>query len=80
VIQTPKLGAKIMRYELADFEWAAIKPVLPNKQRGVSRVTTVVSSMAPRRFAIRAAMNGVDRDETDPFGADASPQTAAFSA
>jgi Putative transposase of IS4/5 family (DUF4096) len=38
VIQTPKLGARIMRYELADYEWAAIKPMLPNKPRGVPRV------------------------------------------
>jgi transposase len=27
-----------MRYELTDKEWAAIKPVLPNKPRGVPRV------------------------------------------
>jgi transposase len=27
-----------MRYELADREWAAIKPMLPNKPRGVPRV------------------------------------------
>jgi transposase len=27
-----------MRYELADYEWIAIKPMLPNKPRGVSRV------------------------------------------
>ena len=26
-----------MRYELSDFEWAAIKPMLPNKPRGVAR-------------------------------------------
>jgi hypothetical protein len=26
-----------MRYELSDFEWAAIKPFLPNKPRGVPR-------------------------------------------
>jgi hypothetical protein len=38
VIQTPKLGARIMRYELADYEWAAIKLMLPNKPRGVPRV------------------------------------------
>jgi hypothetical protein len=24
-----------MRYELTDYEWAAIKPMLPNKPRGV---------------------------------------------
>jgi hypothetical protein len=38
VIQTPERGARIMRYELADFEWTAIKPMLPNKPRGVPRV------------------------------------------
>jgi transposase len=38
VIQTPELGAQIMRYELADHEWTAIKPMLPNKPRGVPRV------------------------------------------
>jgi transposase len=30
--------AQIMRYELADHEWTAIKPMLPNKPRGVPRV------------------------------------------
>jgi hypothetical protein len=38
VIQTLELGARIMRYELADYEWSAIKPLLPNKPRGVPRV------------------------------------------
>jgi transposase len=27
-----------MRYDLTDYEWAAIKPMLPNKPRGVPRV------------------------------------------
>ena len=27
-----------MRYELTDDEWTAIKPMLPNKPRGVPRV------------------------------------------
>jgi len=27
-----------MRYELTDHEWKAIKPMLPNKPRGVPRV------------------------------------------
>jgi transposase len=27
-----------MRYELTDYEWAAIKPMLPNKSRDVPRV------------------------------------------
>src|SRR5262249_44721167 len=38
VIQAPELGARIMRYELADYECLAIKPMLPNKPRGVPRV------------------------------------------
>ena len=38
VIQTLKIGARIVRYELTDGEWAAIKPMLPNKPRGVPRV------------------------------------------
>ena len=29
---------EIMRYELTDYEWAAIRPMLPNKARGVPRV------------------------------------------
>jgi len=29
---------RIMGYELTDDEWAAIKPMLPNKPRGVPRV------------------------------------------
>ena len=38
VIQAPKLELQIMRYELSDYEWTAIKPMLPNKPRGVRRV------------------------------------------
>jgi transposase len=26
-----------MRYELTEYEWTAIKPMLPNKPRGVPR-------------------------------------------
>jgi transposase len=36
--QTSKMEFWIVRYELSDFEWAAIKPFLPNKSRGVRRV------------------------------------------
>ena len=28
----------MMRYELTDYEWAAIRPMLPNKAQGVPRV------------------------------------------
>jgi hypothetical protein len=31
VIQAPKPEHRIMRDELSDFEWIAIKPMLPNK-------------------------------------------------
>ena len=35
-----------MRYELTDHEWKAIKPMLPNKPRGVPRVNDRRSSTA----------------------------------
>jgi transposase len=35
-----------MRYELDDYEWRVIKPMLPNKPRGVPRMETDASSMA----------------------------------
>jgi hypothetical protein len=38
VIQALQARGRIMRYELTDYEWAAIKPMLPNKPRGVPRV------------------------------------------
>jgi Putative transposase of IS4/5 family (DUF4096) len=48
-----------MRYELADYEWTAIRPMLPNKPRGVPRVNDrrvlngifwVLRSGAPWRY------------------------------
>src|SRR5258706_5425917 len=38
ILKASKPELRIMRYELTDFEWAAIKPMLPNKPRGVPRV------------------------------------------
>jgi len=38
VIQAPKPEPQIMRYELTDYEWTAIKRFLPNKPRGIPRV------------------------------------------
>jgi transposase len=40
VIQSFQTGASNMRYDLTEFEWAwaAIKPMLPNKPRGVPRM------------------------------------------
>jgi transposase len=34
-----------MRYELADFEWAAIRPFLPNKARGNPRPGPAASAV-----------------------------------
>jgi hypothetical protein len=34
-----------MRYELTDSEWAAIKPMLPHKSRGVPRVSANHASL-----------------------------------
>jgi hypothetical protein len=34
VIQIANSESSIMRYELADHEWAGIKQMLPNKPRG----------------------------------------------
>jgi transposase len=33
-----------MRYELSDYEWSVIKPMLPNKPRGIPRVGVVTLS------------------------------------
>jgi hypothetical protein len=38
MIQAPKPEPRIMRYEFNDYKWTAIKPMLPNKPRGVRRV------------------------------------------
>jgi transposase len=38
VIQDSKLELRIMRYELTDHEWTAIKPFLPNKPLGMPHV------------------------------------------
>jgi hypothetical protein len=38
VIQAPKPEPRIMRYDLTNYEWAAIKPFLPNKSCGVPRI------------------------------------------
>src|SRR5258708_34101672 len=37
VIQGSKLEPRTMRYELNDYEWSVIKPMLPNNARGVPR-------------------------------------------
>ena len=49
VIQAPKLEPRIMRYELSDYEWSVIKPMLPNKPRGLQRLC--VSSSSPQEIS-----------------------------
>jgi transposase len=58
-----RVGARIMRYELTDYEWTAIKPTLPNKPRGIPGVND------------RRVLNGIFlrsgapwRDVPDAFG------------
>jgi hypothetical protein len=41
VIQAPKPEPRIISYEISDYEWTAINPMLPNKPRSIRRVTTV---------------------------------------
>jgi transposase len=43
-----------MRYELTDYEWTAIKPMLPNKPRGVPRV----NDRRPQRHLLGPAIRG----------------------
>jgi hypothetical protein len=38
VIQAPRREPRIMRYELSDFEWAAIRSFLPNRPHSIPRV------------------------------------------
>jgi hypothetical protein len=38
VIQASKPGPRIVRYDLTDFEWTAIRSFLPNKPRGIPGV------------------------------------------
>jgi transposase len=49
-----------MRYELADDEWIAIKPMLPNKPRGVPRVNDrrVLNGIFWVCIAVRGAVAG----------------------
>jgi hypothetical protein len=53
VIQAPEPRSRIMRYELADFEWTAIRPFLPNKPRGMQcrRVVTRYDKLAANYLA-----------------------------
>jgi len=47
VIQSPKPEPLTIRYELSDYEWTAIKPMLPDKPLGVRRIGCVPTSPRP---------------------------------
>ena len=53
-----------MRYELTDGEWAAIKPMLPNKPRGVPRVNDrhVLNGIS---WVLYQFQNGLNREFVD---------------
>jgi len=40
------------RYDLTDFEWRVIEPLLPNKPRGVPRVATRYDKLAANFLAM----------------------------
>ena len=48
---------RIMRYELTHREWAAIKPMLPNKPRGVARVNDRRAACAYGRRGARRLLS-----------------------
>jgi transposase len=54
-----------MRYELADYEWAAIKPMLPNKPRGVPRVN---GSPCAQRYFLGSEIGSALARSAEAFG------------
>ncbi len=48
VIHATKSEASNQRYELTDHEWTAIRPMLPNKPRGVPRVSDRLASLTDK--------------------------------
>ncbi len=58
MIQIPDQWGRIMRYELTNVEWALIKPMLPNKPRGMPRVNDrrVLNGIF---WVLRSALRGV---------------------
>ena len=47
-----------MRYELSDYEWSVIKPILPNKPRGVQRVNDRVAVQMIATAVVRVHQHG----------------------
>ena len=55
-----------MRYELSDGEWGVIKPMLPNKTRGVPRVDDVAFSTVSSGCCGPEHRGAICRSATDP--------------
>jgi transposase len=56
VIQASRLGSWVIHgYELSDFEWGVIAPMLPNKPRGVPRVDDRDSERHPEAAILNDA-------------------------
>ena len=74
------------RYDLADFEWRVIEPLLPNKRRGVPRVDDLrvlngifgCCDRARRDFAGHVASTRRRGPERPPTGAFAPSRLAIF--
>ncbi len=59
-----------MRYELSDYEWIVIKPMLPNKPRGVRRVNdrrvlNGIFWVLPTKLVISSVVYGSEIRSTD---------------
>ena len=59
VIQAPRLGARIMRYELADYEWTAIRPIYKPLYACVDRtfINPNLSGRRPENLGARTDAN-----------------------
>jgi hypothetical protein len=65
MIQASKLGLRIMRYELTEHEWAAIRPMLPG---GYQLTVSETCAGCHQAQARRIWIGGDDRKKSRNFG------------